>query len=455
MNKYKKYSVNALRKLIGSELQSGNITESGQRPKAPSKVFRMANKKTLCGWLNRGHINWASDYDNDGVIMTQDTKSTPPIDNGNDSKLSKSSYTTAINDMMDNDDSDDDTTPGEPGDDCNTGTPDDIPGQTPPDTDTQYVTTNGVKSAKEVVCDLNIDKNIKSAFNFVNDKISTLQKAIGDGIDTQPATVSIKYNGDVIKKSDDHYHSKFETICNYAKWHNNVMLVGDAGTGKTTVAHQVADAFEVDFAHLSCSAGMSEAHLLGRMLFDGSYVSSDFVRIYENGGVFLFDEFDALDGNCAVVINSALANGSLSVPNRKDKPTATRHKDCYIISACNTWGTGYGTNEYAGRNRLDAATLDRFCASKIHFGYDKALEKKLSNGNVHLFKALQELRKRVKRYRLQRIISTRLFERGAVACANGETLTGFFNTVTIDWADEEKNKVSIDGIISLTAPEVK
>lgn len=42
------------------------------------------------------------------------------------------------------------------------------------------------------------------------------------------------------------------------------------------------------------------------------------MEFYEEGGVFLLDEVDAADANVLLVINQALANGHLPVPNRTD-----------------------------------------------------------------------------------------------------------------------------------------
>lgn len=127
---------------------------------------------------------------------------------------------------------------------------------------------------------------------------------------------------------------------------------------------------------------MSEAHLLGRMLFDGEYVESDFVRLYENGGVFLFDEIDAADANTLLVINSALANGYMSVPNRKEKQRAERHENFICIVAGNTWGKG--SVEYAGRNRLDSAFMDRFTVAKLEIDYDTDLEGKIAGDHAYV-----------------------------------------------------------------------
>jgi len=40
------------------------------------------------------------------------------------------------------------------------------------------------------------------------------------------------------------------------------------------------------------------------------------------------------------VLNSALANGKMAVPNRPEKPFATKHPDFVCIAAVNTLGTG-------------------------------------------------------------------------------------------------------------------
>ena len=100
--------------------------------------------------------------------------------------------------------------------------------------------------------------------------------------------------------------------------HRNLLMVGPAGSGKTTLAKDVAEALGLDFGFISLSAGVTETHLFGRMLpqADGTwgYVESVFVRIYRNGGVFLLDELDAADANVMVSINAALANGVLCNP---------------------------------------------------------------------------------------------------------------------------------------------
>src|SRR5262249_59731426 len=96
-------------------------------------------------------------------------------------------------------------------------------------------------------------------------------------------------------KMPDKAHACFGWVLKLTTARKNVLLIGPAGSGKTHLASQVARALGLAFAHISCSAGMSEGQLLGRLVPTGDartfeYLRSDFVRLYEEGGVFLFDE---------------------------------------------------------------------------------------------------------------------------------------------------------------------
>ena len=87
----------------------------------------------------------------------------------------------------------------------------------------------------------------------------------------------------------------------------------------------------------------------------GTIVSTEFRKAYENGGLFLFDEIDASMPGAILAFNAALANNFMDFPDKK----VPRHKDFYCIAAANTFGSG-ADRQYVGRNQLDAASLDRF-----------------------------------------------------------------------------------------------
>jgi MoxR-like ATPase len=247
----------------------------------------------------------------------------------------------------------------------------------------------------------------------------------------------------------DRTHRQFKEVLGLvSEGHANIMLVGPAGTGKTTLVKHVAKALERSFAFISLSAGVTETHIFGRMLpqADGSwaYVESPFIRIYRNGGVFLFDEVDAADGNVMVSVNAALANGMLCNPVTGE--VIERHVDTIIVTAGNTYGRG-GDMVYVGRNALDGATTDRFVLSKLFVSYDTELEydmlkASLSQSDVdQVFDWVRELRIKIADYRLRRIASTRLIEQAAKAMKAGKTLDDVKARYFQDWTRDEIAKV--------------
>ena len=145
----------------------------------------------------------------------------------------------------------------------------------------------------------------------------------------------------------------------------NVMLVGPAGSGKTTAAENVARAMGVPFYFTG--AIDSPYKLLGFIDAQGRTVRTPFREAYEHGGVFLFDEQDASLPGAVLAFNAALANGHCDFPDA----CVTRHPDFRAIAACNTFGRG-ADRQYVGRLQQDAASLDRFAV--LTWDYDPALE---------------------------------------------------------------------------------
>ena len=145
----------------------------------------------------------------------------------------------------------------------------------------------------------------------------------------------------------------------------NVMLVGPAGSGKTTAAQNVAQALGLPFYFTG--AVDSPYKLMGFIDAQGRTVRTAFREAYEHGGVFLFDEMDASLPGAVLAFNAALANGHADFPDGIVK----RHSDFRAVAACNTFGRG-ADRQYVGRLQLDAASLDRFAV--MTWDYDPALE---------------------------------------------------------------------------------
>lgn len=214
-------------------------------------------------------------------------------------------------------------------------------------------------------------------------------------------------------KPGERTHRDLEKVLEAFLDHRNVLIYGPAGSGKTSLFVQAAARLGVPFGSVSCTAGMSESHILGRMTPDGVYLPSEFVRRYEGPGLFLFDEYDAADANVTLITNQATANGHLPVPVRPSEPYATRHAEAYIGLAGNTRGDSYG-GAYAGRSRQDMAFLDRFTGAVFEVGYDVELEASIIAGlPPQVPAALWRMRANVEKAGLERVVSTRAFAAAA------------------------------------------
>jgi len=240
-------------------------------------------------------------------------------------------------------------------------------------------------------------------------------------------------------------HEVFDRVLALAIARKNIFLPGPAGCGKSHLAQQVAEALGLRFGSISCSAGMSESQLLGRMVPMGAqgqfeFLTTQFLECYEDGGVFLFDEIDAADANVLLVVNSALANGHLSVPSRHAAPVAHRHADFVCIAAANTWGNG-ADRQYVGRNQLDESTLDRFRIGCVPMDYNRKLEKALCP-MPELFDRMINYRRAIIANRLNRILSTR-FMRDAFEMVSqwGWTQAQVDDQLFAGWREDEVAKV--------------
>jgi hypothetical protein len=240
------------------------------------------------------------------------------------------------------------------------------------------------------------------------------------------------------------FHARFEWVLKLARAGKPIFIPGPTGAGKTHLAEQVARALGLQFGMISCSPGMTESKLTGRSIPNIStgeevFRTTEFIKCYEDGGVFLFDEMDAADPTVLLVINAALANGMLPLPERKDKPIAKRHKNFVCIAAANTWGTG-ADRQYVGRNRLDEATLDRFRIGIVPVDYSPAVERHLCPDG-DLYDLLLKWREGIRANRLERVLSTR-FIRDAhdmlqIGASYAEIAHAFFS----GWPAEQVRKV--------------
>jgi hypothetical protein len=152
-----------------------------------------------------------------------------------------------------------------------------------------------------------------------------------------------------------------------------IMAVGPSGTGKSHLAKQTASFFGLTYGECPMTAGATPSWLLGSNTIDG-FISRPFLEAYSKGGIFNFEEIDASDPNMLLVANNALASDKLFNPMNGE--VYERHADFIPFSTANTFGLG-ANRQHSARERLDAATIDRWRMGRVFVPIDETLEESI------------------------------------------------------------------------------
>lgn len=228
----------------------------------------------------------------------------------------------------------------------------------------------------------------------VNDYVQTIGAVIPK---VTVVEINNKKKGTI--KSAGKQHKDFPKLLQCIEAGVNVALVGPAGSFKTTAAQKVAEVLKLKFYSKSVSAQTGSHEFFGYQDAQGRYVRTLFREAYESGGLFLLDEFDNGNPNVLAALNQATANEQCAFADGMVR----KHEDFYVIMAGNTFGNG-ATQEYVGRNKIDAATLDRFAF--ISWGYDEELELDIAP-NKDWCKKVQEFRRLAMTNKIKAVISPR------------------------------------------------
>ena len=217
---------------------------------------------------------------------------------------------------------------------------------------------------------------------------------------TQTITHEITINDGDAVQIKGRVHDAFQDVLEWVSLNEPVYLVGPAGSGKTTMAKQVAESL---------------------------------------GLLVLFDEMDGSNPNALLSLNAALANDFASFPCG----IVRRHPDFRVIASANTFGHG-ASGVYVGRNPMDAATLDRF--AYIPMGYDETIERALA-GNDAWVDLIQAIRRQAEQHKMRHVVSPRASMKGAKKLAIGSPWRSVLNQTVFDkgWTETDKTKV-LDGI---------
>jgi cobaltochelatase CobS len=281
----------------------------------------------------------------------------------------------------------------------------------------EEVLTNSTKKIEVELSDFK--KSIEAKFANIHDKVPVMH-------------IKFKELPDQVKKLSGIVNPYLPRVLLNSKLGLYTMLVGPAGCGKTTLANQVAESLEMQFASVCLTAGASETWLFGRQTPNG-FVEGPFAKLYKEGGVFLADEMDAADANLLLSLNTALSHDKIINPMNGE--VLIKHKDFIFIGAANTNGKG-ANHVYTGRTRLDAATLDRF--NIIDINYDSELEKALCP-DKKLFDFLCGVRESLKKEHLDEFISSRAFKSSYLLAQAGLGYPEIINSLISNWGDSAKS----------------
>lgn len=178
--------------------------------------------------------------------------------------------------------------------------------------------------------------------------------------------------------ANPYFERKFDgllesAIYDYArKTQTNVLLTGDAGTGKTSSARNYAAKNNLPFVTIECTQQIDQSITQGRFVPTGvgnstTWKYSQLATAIQQPSVVLINELTRMSPKAASLFLRLLEERELLIEPMNE--VIKVHPECIFIADQNT-GLGY-----TGTSKQDAALVDRF-RTKLEFKYDSTIESK-------------------------------------------------------------------------------
>jgi len=170
-------------------------------------------------------------------------------------------------------------------------------------------------------------------------------------------------------------HAQYMQVLTWLRADVPVWLGGQPGSGKTHMGRQLARAMGIEPYIMAIDETTTANKLLGfQNLVSGDFVPGWLYEPFKAGGLVVIDEIDTGNPGIIAGLNALLSNGHYLFPNGE---TVEKHPMFRVLACANTNGTG-AVAGFTARQRLDAATLNRFACIKL--GYDESLELAITCG---------------------------------------------------------------------------
>ena len=157
------------------------------------------------------------------------------------------------------------------------------------------------------------------------------------------------------------------------KFHDNMLLSGDTGSGKTLFGEAFASKERLMYYSVPCDVSVDPSALLGKMVVtsvQGVYKWQDgpVTELVRHGGVLNMSEINMMTPRIQAALYSLLDHRRYVVLLAHDGEIVRAHPNLLIIADMNP--------NYRGTMELNAAFLNRW-AIKLPWGYSESVEEKL------------------------------------------------------------------------------
>jgi cobaltochelatase CobS len=153
-----------------------------------------------------------------------------------------------------------------------------------------------------------------------------------------------------------------------------VLLHGPTGCGKTSSVMLLASALNRPVRRMNLNGDVRSSDFLGEQtLIEGesgavvAWRDGVVTAAMREGSWLILDEFDAAPASLALTIQAILEKGHVLTLSANGGEVVRPHPDFRVFATANTIGSGDESGLYAGTNRLNEATLDRFVAVECDY----------------------------------------------------------------------------------------